>query len=292
MSTSDWPRREHPSTYFVQDRSNEEELTRLHVQDQMLTAGMGGVLPEQPDPALFHRVLDVGCGTGDWLIETAKTYPSISQLIGVDISSKMLEYARAQAEAQQVSDRVQFRAMDALRMLEFPPNYFDLINERLGTSFLRKWEWPKFLHECQRVARPGGVIRVTDSDLAENNSPALTHLYEVFLQAMYNAGNVFTLTRRLVMDELANLLTRHGLQNVQTRMHLLDCRNGTPAWQPYYDNVRHGFRTLLPFFRKWTQVPDDYDAIYQQALSEMQQPDFVATWTLLTAWGNKPRPKQ
>jgi len=33
---------------------------------------------------------------------------------------------------------------------------------------------------------------------------------------------------------------------------------------------------------------DDYETIYQQALTEMQLPDFVATWRLLTAWGNKP----
>ncbi len=291
MSTPTDPRREHPSTYFVQDRSNEEELTRLHVQDQMLTAGMGGVLPEQPDPAIFQRVLDVGCGTGDWLIETAKTYPMISLLVGVDISEKMLEYARAQAEARQVSDRVQFRTMDALRMLEFPADYFDLVNERLGSSFLRKWDWPKLLSEFQRVTRPGGVIRVTECDLTENNSLTLTHLYDVFLQALYNAGHYFTLDRRGVIDELANLLKQHGLQNVQTRMHLLDCRDGTPEWQPYYENVRHGFRTLLPFFRKWTRVPDDYETLYQQALSEMQQPGFAATWGLLTAWGNKPRSK-
>src|SRR5216684_8579587 len=128
MSTHDNQRREHPSTYFVQDRSNEEELTRLQIQDQMITAGMGGVLPEQPDPTRFQRVLDVGCGTGGWLIEAAKTYPAMSLLVGADVSSRMVEYARTQAEAQQVSDRVQFRAMDALRMLEFPTDYFDLVN--------------------------------------------------------------------------------------------------------------------------------------------------------------------
>src|SRR5579859_2675340 len=127
-------KKEQPSAYFVQDRSSEEEMIRLHLQDQMLTASMGGVLPEQTDLARFRRVLDVGCGTGDWLIEVAKTYPSISLLIGVDISSKMLDYARTQAEAQQVSDRVQFRAMDALRMLEFPANSFELVNQRFGMS--------------------------------------------------------------------------------------------------------------------------------------------------------------
>ncbi len=75
MSTPKNPRREQPGTYFVQDRFSEDELTRLRLQDQQVTAGMGGVLPEQADPASFQRVLDVGCGSGDWLIEAAKTYP-------------------------------------------------------------------------------------------------------------------------------------------------------------------------------------------------------------------------
>jgi len=48
--------------------------------------------------------------------------------------------------------------------------------------------------------------------------------------------------------------------------------------------MSHLFRTIVPFFHKWIGVPDDYEKIYQQALSEMQQPDFVATWHFLTAW--------
>src|SRR5713101_8679776 len=81
---------DNPNTYFVQDRANRKELTRLAVQDQMLTAGMGGVLPEQADPTLFRRMLDVGCGTGGWLIEAAQTYPTMS-LVGIDISRNMIE---------------------------------------------------------------------------------------------------------------------------------------------------------------------------------------------------------
>jgi hypothetical protein len=38
--------------------------------------------------------------------------------------------------------------------------------------------------------------------------------------------------------------------------------------------------------RKWTDVPDDYEDLYQQMLREIQQPDFVARLSLLTAWGN------
>src|SRR5438067_1402471 len=128
------PRKEHPSTYFVQDKSYQDETLRLHLQDQLLAAGMGGVLPEQPDPTIFRAVLVVCCGTGDWLIEASNIYPSMTRLVGIDISSKFVEYANAQAEAQGVSDRVKFQAMDALKVLEFPANSFDLVNQRLGSS--------------------------------------------------------------------------------------------------------------------------------------------------------------
>src|SRR5579859_7430761 len=318
MSTPTDSRREHPSTYFVQDRSNEEELVRLQVQDQMVTAGMGGVLPEQLNPTIFQRALDVGCGTGGWLIEVAKTYPTTSLLLGVDANERMIAYACAQAEAQQVSDRVQFRTTGALRMLEFPVDFFDLqqgaeilshvtgrmlafcsqgdgsilwhiavVNQRFGSSFLRTWDWPKLLQEYQRVTRPGGVIRLTESDTGKNNSPALTRLYQLLEQTSYKAGHLFTPGKNGPANELANLLRKSGFQNVQSRSHTFEYRAGSAEWQLFYEDTRRVFRTIVPFFRKWTRLPDDYETIYQQALSEMQQPDFVATWNLLTAWATK-----
>ncbi len=287
MSTPRDPRQEHGGTYFVQDRSNEEELSRLQTQDQMVTTSMGGVLPEQPDPTIFQRVLDVGCGTGGWLIELAKTSSTISQLVGVDISRHMIEYAQAQAEAQQVSDRVQFRTMDALLMLEFPTDYFDLVNQRFGASYLRTWEWPKLLQEFQRVTRPGGVIRVTESNVVtESSSSALTRLNQVFLEAFYRSGHIFTPGSNGVISQLASLLHQYGLKNVQTHAHALEFRGGTVEGQRFYEDARLG-ETLLPFIRKWTRLPEDYQTLRQQVFSDMQQPDFEATWNLLTVWGRK-----
>jgi ubiquinone/menaquinone biosynthesis C-methylase UbiE len=285
MSTPLDPRREHGGTYFVQDHSSEAEKRRQQIQDQLITAGMGGVLPEQPDPSSFGRILDIGCGTGGWLIETAKTYPSISLLVGVDVNHKMVEYARMQAEAQQVGDRVQFRLMDALQMLEFPTDYFDLVNERFGTSYLRTWDWPKFLNECQRVARPGGVIRLTEYDEIVANSPALMRLNDLLLQAFYRAGHFPTPSG--VTSQLTSMLGRYGAENVQSRISMMEYRVGTEEGQRFYEDMARAYRTLVPFISKWIHLPDDYEAMYAQALSEMQQPDFVATWTLLTAWGTK-----
>lgn len=287
MSTSNDPRREYHSNYFVYDRSNEEEHTRLNIQDQLITTSMGGVLPEQPDPSLFKRVVDVGCGTGGWLIEAAKTYPTMSLLVGVDVNSQLIAYAQAQAEAQQVSDRVQFHTMDALLALEFPQAYFDLVNLRFGWSFLCTWNWPKLLYEFQRVTRPGGVIRITESDMiVPSGSPALQRLLDLLFTAFWRSGHFFIEQGNGVTTELVRLLQEHGLQHVQTRAHTLRYRAGTPEGQSFYEDMKHVFRTTIPYIRKWTGLPDDYEAIYQQALIEMQQPGFEATWNLLTAWGN------
>lgn len=286
------PRQEYQGTYTVQDRSNEEERIRLQIQDQMITSGMGGALPEQPDPTIFQSVLDVGCGTGGWLIEAAKTYPNLSRLVGVDVSSKMIGYARTQAAAEGLSDRVEFRAMDALLILEFPDESFDLVNQRFAVSWLRTWDWSKLLQEYLRVTRPGGVIRITESDMVidDSSSPAMTRLFTIFLDALYRAGHYFTPDKNGVLSHLTRLLRQYGVQDVETRPYTLYYRAGTPEGQHFFEDMKRAFQTTLPFMRKWSRVPEDYDTIYQQMLEEMKQPGFVAPWRLLTAWGTRPFP--
>ncbi|HTK07884.1 MAG TPA: class I SAM-dependent methyltransferase [Ktedonobacteraceae bacterium] len=280
------PRGEHPSTYFVEDRSNQEELNRIQIQDRLYTAGMGGVLPEQPDPTRFLRVLDVGCGTGNWLIELAQTIPTCARLVGVDASATFVEYARAQAMDAQVSDRVEFHVADALRMLEFPDASFDLVNHRLASSWLRTWDWRKLLQEYRRVCSPGGVVRVTEYEgMAVSNSPAHSRFSALSATALFQAGHFFTPTNQGMTDELAHLFEQHGLQQVQTRVCTLEYHAGTPEGERFVENNKLFSRTILPFLRKWTRIPDNYEEFYQQMLHEMQQPDFVATWDLLTVWG-------
>ncbi len=282
-------RSEHPSTYVVQDRSNQDELIRLHVQDQMLTASQGGVLPEQPDPRQFERVLDVGCGTGGWLIEAARTYPTMKRLVGVDASLTLIEYARAQAAAAQVQDRVEFSVMDALRMLEFPAGFFDLVNQRLGMSWLRTWDWPKLLHEYQRVVRVGGVVRLVESGAIETTSPALARFADLVLFAMHRAGHLFAPDWTGVTGQLVRLLRQYGFQQVQTHEAAL----GSPGWQEYMEDVQHALRTLRLFIEKWTHVPSDYEALCSHVESELRLPDFVATLHVLTAWGTRqPQPDE
>ncbi len=278
--------REHPSTYFIQDRSNRDELRRLALQDQLITTSMGGVLPEQAEPERLRQVLDVGCGTGGWLIEVAKAYPNTSLLIGADVSKYLVDYAREQAKVQQLSARVEFHVMDALRMLEFPSNFFDLVNLRFAIGYMRTWDWPKLLQEFQRVARPGGIIRLTESEVVTgSNSVSLMRPQELGVQALHQAGHAFYARSDGLLSEIPQLLRRHGFEQIQTRFYELGYRANTPDGQLFIEDMKLVTRLGVHFLRKWIRLPDDYEETYQQAQIDMERPDFIATFKLLTVWG-------
>lgn len=288
MDISPQSHRQTSGTHIVPRRFDEEELTRRPIQDRFITNGMGGALPEQPDPTIFERILDVGCGVGGWLIQTAQTYPTISRLIGIDINPRMIAYASEQAEQQGVNNRVEFRVMDALRVLEFPAKSFDLVNMRMGSSFIRTWDWPRVLQEFQRVARPGGVIRLINSDLiGSSTSAAFDRLRELLVQALYQAGYLFTPDHSSIFDEIPRLMKQQGIRDVQTQIYTLEFRGNTSTGQAFAEDVARAIPVLAPFLQKWLRLPEDFEEITRQVLSDLKQPDFLATWRLITAWGNR-----
>lgn len=288
MSTSPEPqKRDYPSTYVVQDQQSKEELTRLTFQDQLITTAMGGVLPEHPDPTRLKRVLDIGCGSGSWIIEAAKQYPGMS-LIGVDISPRMVNYAREQAAARGVSQRTEFLVMDALRVLEFRPEYFDLVNLRFGVSFVRTWDWPNLLSEMQRVTRPGGIVRVVETDVSRRyDDPSLAQFEELMVHALFRAGHLFTEESTGLTAHLPRLLTQHGCRNVQTRIYELEFRANTPEGQMHIEDGKRAFQTLRPFLQKWGCHPKNYEEIISYLTAEVSKPTFRTIWPVLAVWGTK-----
>ena len=286
MTAPDKPQKTQPNTYFVQ-KNLQEELTRLDSQDIMLTGSVGGPIPEQPETFAPRKVLDVGCGTGSWLFDVVRAYPSTTELVGVDINSEMVEYARHQAKDRQLAERIQFRVMDALSILHFPDGYFDLVNQRLGVSFVRSWDWLRLLTEFSRVTKHKGIIRLTENEfILESNSPSLRTLNVLTLKAFSKAGHTFAETSEGITGELARLLQQAGLKDVQMRRYVMSYRGGTPAVQAFHDNAKLFYHALMPFLQKWGQLPSDYNDIYQQALSDILKPDFMADWGNVTAWGH------
>jgi ubiquinone/menaquinone biosynthesis C-methylase UbiE len=285
-------RKEDPHTFFLERKQNREESLRAQREDQMLTRAMGGPLAEQVDANDFAHVLHIACGSGDWAIEAARRYPRMS-LVGIDTNPHILDYARVNAAAAQMAGRVSFQAMDALRSLAFPAASFDLVNIRLGVTFIRVWEWPALIAEMVRVTRPGGVIRITEPQIKHQNKgpiriTGIEKLHTVLTSALYHSGHLFQEDTTGITAHLAPLLARFGCQELQTKEYALEVWAHTPEWQNYYDNARHVLQGSRVFLTKWGCFQGDFDALSQQVVEEMLRPDFHISWNFLTVWGKTP----
>ncbi len=279
-------------TFFLEKKQNKEECLRAQKEDQMLTRAMGGPLAEQDEAHGFAHVLHLACGSGDWAIEAARRYPRMA-LVGIDTNPHILDYARANAAAAQVAGRVRFQVMDALRPLDFPSASFDLVNLRLGVTFIRVWEWPALIAEIVRVTRPGGIIRITEPQIKHQNKgpisiPAIGQLHTILTSALYHSGHLFQEDTTGLTAHLAPLLTRFGYQEVQTKAYALEVWARTPEWQNYYNNARHVLQGSRAFLTKWGCFQGDFDALAQQVVEEMLRPDFRIAWNFLTVWGKTP----
>lgn len=103
-------------------------------------------------------VLDVATGTADLALETARQLHA-EQIIGVDISTQMLEIGREKVAKKGLSKVIQLREGDS-ENLPFPNNTFDAITVAFGVRNFEDLE--RGLAEMQRVLKPGGQLVVLE----------------------------------------------------------------------------------------------------------------------------------
>jgi len=117
------------------------------------------------------------------------------------------------------------------------------------------------------VLQPDGVVRITECDIfSESSSLALLRLNQLLLQVMYQAGNSYTPSTDGVTGQLASAAHQYGWQNIQTYVSLLHYQGGTLEGATLLRGSPTGFSEPLPFFRKWTRVPDDYETTTSRCL--------------------------
>lgn len=289
MSTSsDLPLYLTENTY-VADPNDDAEIARLIQQDRFITLGMGGLFPERTDLPDIHRILDIACGPGGWVLQVAKAYPQI-EVMGVDLSIRMITYARSQALLFGVPN-AHFRLMNVLKPLDFPDSSFDMVNARLIFSFMTPSTWPVLLQECFRILRPGGVIRLTECEFPLTTSPAVEVINAMTTQAFHLTGRSFSPDGKHIgiTPKLGHLLRAAGYQNIQRRAYALDYSAGTEAREYFYSDYRTSFQVGLPFLIKSGVTSQEiFEPLYQQALREIWADDFQAIHFFLTAWGERP----
>lgn len=137
-----------------------------------------------------RSVLDLGCGTGQYLRNVA---PLFTTAVGIDVSDGMLAVARS------YPSKAEFHKAD-LRSLPFPPSSFDAVISCRVMTHLDDTR-PAFA-EIARVLKPSGIAVVTNIDA--------DHRYG-FTRLPTDDADVFTTTVKHTVGELRLAASAAGL---------------------------------------------------------------------------------
>ena len=180
------------------------ETNRLDFQHYLLRSVLHGdyATPVRPDST---AILDVGCGTGRWVIEMARAVPG-AQVVGVDIESP------AQT-TQSVHPNARFVQANLLEGLPFADRSFDFVHQRLLGLAIPAAYWPGVIRELVRVTRPGGYVELLEGgDVFLNAGPALKRFLSWWREASRAKGFDSAL-----MAQLESLLRAQRLRHLSSR---------------------------------------------------------------------------
>jgi demethylmenaquinone methyltransferase/2-methoxy-6-polyprenyl-1,4-benzoquinol methylase len=122
------------------------------------------------------RVLDVATGTGDLALELARRVAPGGEVIGIDFSERMLQFARDKARARRAAQaNVRFERANALA-LPFADADFAAATVAFGARNFSDLE--RGLSEMARVVRPGG--RVVVLEITTPQRPPLSTFFELW----------------------------------------------------------------------------------------------------------------
>jgi ubiquinone/menaquinone biosynthesis C-methylase UbiE len=105
-----------------------------------------------------HRVLEIGCGTGQLLALIARLHPRVG-LTGLDPDPLALERAARKARRQGFTAALDRGFADAL---PYPDAAFDRVFSSMMFHHVPKREKPGVLAEVRRVLKPGGRLELLD----------------------------------------------------------------------------------------------------------------------------------
>jgi tocopherol O-methyltransferase len=171
-----------------------------------------------------EHILDVGCGIGGSTLYLAQKYNC--RATGITLSPIQAGRAKERAFDTGLANRAQFQVADALAM-PFADESFDVIWSLESGEHMPDKQ--KFLQECYRVLKPGGLlILATWCHRATTQSP-LTESEQNHLKEIYR---VYCLPHVISLNEYVELCQQMGWQNIR-------CDDWSTAVAPFWDEVIH-----------------------------------------------------
>lgn len=144
-----------PGAYWDRISGLYQAETRISVHD----VHYGPLVPGENELQLLGEVrardmLELGCGGGQNSIALARRG---ARALGVDLSPRQIEYARALAAGEGVEAHFEILNVET-ELNRLPSGAYDCIHTAWGLSFIADLQ--PVLRECHRILRPGGQLLI------------------------------------------------------------------------------------------------------------------------------------
>jgi len=161
------------------------------------------------------RILDAGCGTGNYALALA---PRVGCVTGLDLNEQMLTQARRKAVASGLTDKVLFQSGE-LPKLPFTDGTFDAVMFNQVLHHLEPLGSTEFQHhvqvinEASRVLRKGGLVLI--------NACSTTQMMEGFwYHSLIPEASRRGLARTIGTNALKGVLHAAGFSNISRTVPL------------------------------------------------------------------------
>jgi ubiquinone/menaquinone biosynthesis C-methylase UbiE len=277
---------------YINNIASVGEWVRLDHQARLVGKATG-LLPALFDDMEFTRILDVGCGPGQWALDIAANRPE-AEVTGIDLSVDMMNYANARARTQHLKN-ASFIVQDFMtNELPFPEQSFDLINLRFAVGWLKNGGWLLLLSRCFVLLKPGGYVVITEGEGIYTTSPALERLQELLCQAFFTTGYGLSHSPRFlgVVAHLGYLPHETGFRAIRTETSMLDFsyyhedQEANRAWRDSFHALISESAIFL--FQAGVTTAEELAQLDVQISIEMFQKDFCGLGPLFTFSAQRP----
>ncbi|GBB84446.1 hypothetical protein RclHR1_11000002 [Rhizophagus clarus] len=150
---------------------NDDEFERLNLEHYLFRFQWQSNFSSPIEQNLLSggvRVLDVGCGTGTWILDMAREYHPSNIYVGIDVSSIL-------PDENSRLPNTGFIQCDLLNGIPFPDSTFDFVCERFTIyPDLTYSQWKYLFSEMKRVLKPGGYLEIMEYRVDYDNPGPIT----------------------------------------------------------------------------------------------------------------------
>ncbi|RDX50325.1 hypothetical protein OH76DRAFT_1482460 [Lentinus brumalis] len=151
-----------PADEVPYPRSYDRQMVDMDVWDDLWHLQLGGSITMHVFDTPPTRVLDLGCGTGTWILTAAREWKDTC-FVGVDVVP--LHPDLLQVGCWDLASRITWVQANFLERLPFPNEEFDYVRLVRVSRGVPEDKWDAFLEEITRVMRPGGAFEMWEEDL-------------------------------------------------------------------------------------------------------------------------------